>query len=454
MQSLNLLSKEDNTEEEKLEIKKISLQLDDLYLNLARGAFVRSRAKWLEEGEKNSTYFFALEKRNGQRKMLNCLNINGKICNDATQISSHVYNFYKELYTSNFNGCTAEVFINKIERYIPTIDDSYMSFCDTDITKTEIRKALFSMKKGKAPGIDGLSMEFYVHFWEYIENPLFCMFTECIEQKHMTSTMKQGVISLIPKPGKDAHSIENWRPISLLTIDYKILALVFAKRFKTGLDAIISETQSGFMKNRHITNNIRLVLDLLDYSDEVHSEALMLLLDFYKAFDSIEHQFIFQSLKLFGFGQPFINIIQTLYNGINSSIIVNHSTTQRFNIERGIRQGCPLSPFLFLLVTELLALSILNDSDLKGLTIFEREIKISQLADDTILFLQDKLQLPHALALVEQFSNASGLKLNVSKCEILPLQVCNDTVLYNIPVKQTVKYLGIQITKDPKIREE
>lgn len=356
LQHLNGLTKENNTEEEKLEIKKISLQLDDLYLNLARGAFVRSRAKWLEEGEKNSSYFFALEKRNGQRKMLNSLNIDGTICNDAILISKHIYNFYKELYTSKFNSCTAEMFIKKTENYIPTVDNSYVSLCDSNITKDEMKNALFSMKKGKAPGIDGLSVEFYVHFWEHVENPLFYMFQECIEQRHMTSTMKQGVISLLPKPGKDTHSVENWRPISLLTIDYKILALVFAKRFKTGLDNIISETQSGFIKNRHIMNNIRLVLDLLDYSNEVHSEALMLLLDFYKAFDSIEHQFIFQSLKLFGFGQPFINIIQTLYNDINSSVIVHHNTTQRFNVERGIRQGCPLSPFLFLLVTELLAL--------------------------------------------------------------------------------------------------
>ena len=109
----------------------------------------------------------------------------------------------------------------------------------------------------------------------------------------MTTTMKQGIISLIPKPGKDAHCIDNWRPISLLTIDYKILALVYANRLKTGLGDIISETQSGFMKNRHITNNIR----LLDYADAVQSQALLLFLDFYKAFDTMEHAFLLKTLK-------------------------------------------------------------------------------------------------------------------------------------------------------------
>ena len=103
--------------------------------------------------------------------------------------------------------------------------------------------------------------------------------------------MKQGFISLIPKPNKDSLSI-NWRPITLLNVDYKLFALVFAKHFKRNLEEIINETQTGFMANRHISNNIRLVLDLLDYSEYVESQAVIVFLDFYKAFDTVEHHFI------------------------------------------------------------------------------------------------------------------------------------------------------------------
>ena len=208
------------------------------------------------------------------------------------------------------------------------------------------------------------------------------------------------------------------------------------------------------MKNRHITNNIRLVLDLLDYADAVQSQALLFFLDFYKAFDTIEHAFLLKTLKLFGFGDYFINIIEMLYKDINSSVIINQNTTNRFEINRGIRQGCPVSPFLFLLVTELLALSVIHDLEFKGIHIFDREIKITQLADDTILFMQDKDQLSCALTLVEQFSSASGLKLNISKCEILPLHECDDNVMKNIPVKHTFKYLGIHITKNVTERQQ
>uniref|UniRef100_A0A8P4KTL1 Reverse transcriptase domain-containing protein n=1 Tax=Dicentrarchus labrax TaxID=13489 RepID=A0A8P4KTL1_DICLA len=189
-------------------------------------------------------------------------------------------------------------------------------------------------------------------------------------------------------------------------------------------------------------------------SDSVHSEAFILFLDFYKAFDTIEHKFLTECLKLFGFGNQFIDTIEMFYKGINSSVIINYSTSHRSDIKRGVRQGCPISPFLFILVVELLSLNIIHDTDFKGISIFNREIRISQLADDTTLFLKDKEQLVKAIDLVKQFSLASGLKLNVSKCELLPIHNCDDTFIDNIPVKTTVKYLGIHITKTLIARQQ
>ena len=135
-------------------------------------------------------------------------------------------------------------------------------------------------------------------------------------------------------------------------------------------------------------------------------------------------------------------------------MILSQQTTKRFNINRGVRQGCPASPFLFLVVVELLSLSCLNEASFKGITIFDREIKISQLADDTTLFLQDESQVSHAVNSIRQFSEASGLCLNLSKCELLPLFNCDKTALEGIPVKDSVKYLGVHITKDPLTRQK
>lgn len=124
--------------------------------------------------------------------------------------------------------------------------------------------------------------------------------------------------------------LNNWRPICLLNNDYKIIALILAKRIKEVLDTIIDETQSGFMRNRHISNNIRLVLDILDYSELIFDESLILFLDFYKAFDTLEHQFIFHCLKKLGFGEFFCTAIKTLYANGNSSIKMK---TPRFNLK-------------------------------------------------------------------------------------------------------------------------
>ena len=135
-----------------------------------------------------------------------------------------------------------------------------------------------------------------------------------------------------------------------------------ANRLKDGIDRI-STTQLGFLKERSIHNNIRLVLDLLDYNNWIDDRGFILFLDFYKAFDSVEHEFILRSLEYFGFGSEFIKVINMLYKDSNSSVSLHQGTTRRFGVKRGIRQGCPCWP-LFILVAELLAIHIKNSPDI------------------------------------------------------------------------------------------
>ncbi len=449
----SLLLKASLSEEEQIKMKSLKVEIDNLYINMAKGAFVRSRAKWLEQGEKNSSYFFALEKRNRKRNNIVSLKINDNITNNPSDISKYVYSFYSNIYKSNFNINDCEKFITLIKSFTPSISEQFQQTCEEPITKLEILEAIKSMSKGKSPGIDGIPVEFYLHFWNIIETPLMELFCECLDKKELSTTMKQGLITLIPKPEKDHLLIENWRPITLLNCDYKIFSLIFAKRLKRGLNEIIGETQTGFMTNRHISSNIRLVLDLLDYSDYIESEALVVFLDFYKAFDTVEHNFLYNALQIFGFGQNFVSTVEMFYKNINSSVLLYPHTTQRFPVMRSVRQGCPISPFLFLIVVELLSLNILHDPVLKGLSMFGKEIRITQLADDTALFLRDKHQIEHAVSLVDSFSAASGLKLNKSKCEIFCLSHSEDKILYNMPVKTCVKYLGIHVCKDPTERQ-
>ncbi len=126
------------------------------------------------------------------------------------------------------------------------------------------------------------------------------------------------------------------------------------------------------------------MLDSLDYAENVEDGAIILVVDFFKAFDIVEHEFLFKTIALFGFGNTFLNIVKMFYNDISGSVIINTSTTKIFNINRGVGQGCPISPFLFLLVVELLSIGIVNNNEIQGLNIFDKVLTISQLADDFI----------------------------------------------------------------------
>ena len=244
----------------------------------------------------------------------------------------------------------------------------------------------------------------------------------------------------------------SWRPITLLNNDYKILTHIFSNRLKEGLPQIISDTQSGFMKGRSIHNNIRLVLDLVEYSDYINDDGFILFLDFYKAFDMVEHPFIFKALELCGFGENFRKTIKCFYHDTTSSVSLLGGTSPRFTINRGIKQGCPISPSLFLIAAEMLSILIKN-SEVEKLSVFNNEIVVSQLADDTTLFLKNVEQVPKAIETIDLFSRASGLKLNLEKCELLAIHDCHLVAACGIPVKSTVKYLGVHIAKDNKLSE-
>lgn len=146
---------------------------------------------------------------------------------------------------------------------------------------SEAENVMKSLALDKSPGSDGLTSNFYRHFWIYLKDLIFNMLKEILDSKTLPTTMKQGLITLIPKPGKDPKLIDNLRSITLLNNGYKILTHIYTNRLKSGITQIISDTQSGFIKGQSIHSNIRLVLDLLEYNNLIEDEAFILFLDFF-----------------------------------------------------------------------------------------------------------------------------------------------------------------------------
>ena len=162
------------------------------------------------------------------------------------------------------------------------------------------------------------------------------------------------MLSLIFKKG-DRDLLKNWRPISLLNIDYKIAAFALAQRLHHVLPKIINSDQNGYVKNRHIGNNLRLIEDVIEYVDKTNSRGAAIFCDYEKAFDSLEINFLLNSLEHFGFGEGFKSWISTIYNGICACIKNNNWVSEKFPVTRGIHQGCPISALLFIIAAEIMA---------------------------------------------------------------------------------------------------
>ena len=222
--------------------------------------------------------------------------MDGLITEDQKRIANYCAEFYSNLYTSKYCHQSSSDFFDSIPD-INQLSEADSIFCDRPIVLNEIIDAINHLKINKSPGIDGFTAEFYKQFCESLAPFLKEVYRESTDRGSLPPTLCQGLIILIPKPKKDHLILDNWRPISLLNNDYNIFALVLASRLKSVLYTVIDECQSGFMQNRHISNNVRLVLDILDYSDLIQDDSYILFLDFYKAFDSLEHDFMMVTLN-------------------------------------------------------------------------------------------------------------------------------------------------------------
>ena len=309
-------------------------------------------------------------------------------------------------------------FFNEQNPYLNKLTDDDREQMEGEITEQECLSTLKNMSNGKSPGIDGFTVEFYKFFWSDIKFHLIRSFRYSYDNQSMSVSQRQSIITCLPKEGKQKTLLRNWRPISLLNVDYKLASACIANRIKTHLDKIISETQLGFVKDRYIGECSRLICDLIDKTEEENIPGILLLLDFEKAFDSLEWNFIKETLSFFNFGPCIMQWFTTLYHDITSSIQNNGHLSPFFGIKRGVRQGDPLSPYLFILCLELLSAAIKFDPEIKGITINDTEYLLSHYADDSVVLLKDdEHSLNKTLDIIELFADCSGLRANFDKTE-------------------------------------
>ena len=231
-----------------------------------------------------------------------------------------------------------------------------------------------------------ITKEFYEFFRDNIKNSLSDAIKTYFISGELFASQNQAVIKLIEKKDGDKRLIKNWRPISLLNIDTKLISKVIAIRLKKVLNNLISENQIAYLNNRFISEGSRLISDIIEITDLLQIEGILLTVDIEKAFDSVNHLFLISAFDKYGFKKDFIRWTKLLLKNQESCIINGEQTTNYFKLERGAIQRDPLPAYLFILVLEIAFIKIKRNPNVKSLNVCNNDFLYTAYADDTTFF--------------------------------------------------------------------
>ena len=441
-----LSSKLDETN--KAEYETFLQQLDELIEQEVKGSIIRSHCQEYEEGEKSSKYFFGLEKLRAKQKNVGKLRReDGSYTTKASEILEECKIHFKERFSKNenvdVNNENMQYFFENVN--IPKLDEQSKNKCDEEITLELLEETLKTFKNNKSPGEDGLTKEFYVCFWTEIKDKFFAACIESKQDEKLSFSQTVGVITLLEKKGKSRLEVGNWRPITLLNFDYKLISKTIANKIKSVLGKLINKDQNGFVPDGNIFFSLRTITDILFHCKKENIELFLIAIDYTRAFDCLEHSFLFKTLETFNFGKNIIQWVKTLHKEGKSCVITNGYKSGYFDIERSARQGDPLAPYAFVLALEILLCAIRQDPNIQGITISEdNEIKLSSFADDCTYFLKNENSAILLIDKINEFSLISGLEINKSKSECLYVgnEIEPGENVAGIPYVDMLKILG------------
>jgi hypothetical protein len=263
--------------------------------------------------------------------------------------------------------------------------------------------------------------------WHIIKNDFYSLCEEFFNGTGNLECINNSYITLVPKVS-NPETVSDYRPISLLNISLKLLTKILADRLQLVILRIVHSNQYGFIRTRTIQDCLAWSFEYIHQCHHSRREAIILKLDFEKAFDTIEHSTILQMLEQFGFPERWVNWIRAILSSGSSAVLLNGVLGKYFKCMRGVRQGDPLSPLLFVIAAELLQV-LVNKAASQGLLRApiphdDDEFPIIQYADDTLLVLQaDANQLFFLRALLNSYETASGLKVNFGKSQLIPINL-------------------------------
>ena len=295
----------------KYEILKNDLEL--IYNHIAKEVRIRTKCDLYEQDEKSKKFFLNLEKQRSNQNRIRKLIVHEKEINNETEILNQLKLFCEILFQNTSQMKSAD----DINHFLNTLDTPKLSpdqiiLCDIELTEKDLYDSMKSIDNDKSPGNDDLTKEFYVTFWDDIKATFISSIRQAKERKELSISQRQAIIKLIEKKDRDKRYIKNWRPISLLNVDIKILSKALSKKLKGVLPCLISTQQTAYVQNSNISESGKLISNIIEITNIRQMEGFLITMDFERAFDSLDHKVLISFLIKFGFGQNFISWIEII----------------------------------------------------------------------------------------------------------------------------------------------
>lgn len=437
------------------EIKKIRNEINNITELEIQKKLMFTKQKYYEGGGKYAKLLaYKLKKQEAESSIFKIRDPKSKhILQDSREIRSCFKDYYAKLYSQPQvdNDDSLNSMLQLLE--LPTVSEDQNSILKLPISIEELTSAITRLKANKSPGADGFTSEWYKNLKEPLIPILLKTFNWVMERGEIPPSWTEAIISVIPKAGRDKLNCSNYRPISVLNIDYKLFASIIAKRLEKILPSVINLDQTGFVMTRQTHDNIRRSLQVIRHINQNKMAAMLISIDARKAFDSVRWKFLFAVMNKFGFNSQLIQTLEALYTKFSARLKINGELSDTFHLERSTRQGCPLSPLLFAIFIEPLAQWIRQNNSITGVQLGSKEQKLALFADDVLIYLTDPTNsLPSLMSVLEEYGSFSGYKINTQKTQVLKFHYVPPLSLrsrYQLDWdKESIKYLGITIPSD------
>ncbi|KAL9690982.1 hypothetical protein QQ045_011399 [Rhodiola kirilowii] len=400
--------------------RRLSEELDRWLVREETLWMQRSRVLWLNQGDKNTKLFHA---KASHRRKINWIDklqdSHGVVQENQSEISEIITSYFSALFQSSLYG-SEDVLSSQLQCISPVINDDINYMLLKEITDEEINAAVFSLGPLKSPGIDGFPTIFYQRHWEHIKHHVIKEVKDFWATGNLKKEFNRTLIVLIPKK-KEALRVEDWRPISLCTVMIKIITKLIVKRLQPLLSQIISIYMSAFVNGRIITDNLVVAHEIAHFlksSRDDDNYFALLKVDMSKAYDCVEWPFLEQLLCRMGFAAGWIRRVMTCVRTVSYQIKVNGDVSTVIMPNRGLRQGDPLSPYLFLFCTEWLNAKIVeavSRKNITGISVYRKAPVISHLffSDDSIFYLKaEKGEAENLQYILRLYEKIAGQKIN------------------------------------------